>query len=322
MQFKTIPIAMICDKNFIMQTCVALTSMYLNKDADTIYEIYVILVESEGKEADSIKELSSDNFNIHILMMSLEKYRNIKQIAHVPLASLVKFDICDLISEYSKILYLDGDIIVRQDLWQIYSTELEDNYVAGVPHSLGIVTSEHKLNGGVLLFNAEKIRNEKLRDVFVSTRQSMGDRKSMDQETFHVVFGEKKKYLCPKYNVMVDKINYEKKYYSLREYNNYFKTDYHTYKEIINSAVIMHFTGAAKPWKYKFGNGTKEWLRYYRMTFPDNNTLPRRGRAFFIAEQVKQNGIRSLYWMLKDQILAFIGANLEIYIDKSYGKWN
>lgn len=322
MQTKTIPIAMISDSNFIMQTCVALTSMYLNKDSDTIYEIYVILVDSEEKAADSIKKLNNNNFNIHILLMSLEKYRNIRQIAHVPLASLVKFDICDLISEYDKVLYLDGDIIVRQDLWQLYNTDLEDNYVAGVPHSLGIVTGEHKLNGGVLLFNAEKIRNEKLRDVFISTRQSMGDRKSMDQETFHIVFGEKKKYLPPQYNVMVDKINYEKKYYPLKEYNNYFKTDYHIYREIIDTAVILHFTGNTKPWKYKFGNGAKEWLRYYHETFSENNMLRRKGIGSFIMEQIKQNGLRSLYWMMKDQILSFAGANMGIYIDKSYGKWN
>ncbi|MBD5456784.1 MAG: hypothetical protein HDR23_10050 [Lachnospiraceae bacterium] len=47
-------------------------------------------------------------------------------------------------------------------------------------HSLGVLTGERKLNGGVLLFNASEIRQEALRDVFVSTRQSLGNRKSMD----------------------------------------------------------------------------------------------------------------------------------------------
>ena len=58
----------------------------------------------------------------------------------------------------------------------------------------------------MLLFNAKKIREEKLQEVFVSTRLSLGERKSMDQETFHLVFGDKKVFLEPRYNVMIDKV--------------------------------------------------------------------------------------------------------------------
>ena len=90
---------------------------------------------------------------------------------------------------------------------------LREAYEAGVPHSMGIITGERKLNGGVLLFNAKKIRQEKLQEVFIATRLSLGERKSMDQETFHMVFGDGKVFLKPQYNVMIDKVDYEKKYY-------------------------------------------------------------------------------------------------------------
>lgn len=316
-----IPVVMICDQNFVMQTEVAMLSMKLNKKKDTAYDIFVILVDSSEEHTQHMKGLEEEDFKIHILPFTLEKYKDIKQIAHVPLASLVKFDICNMIPQYDKLLYLDGDIIVREDLQELYRMDLQDNYVAGIPHSIGIVTGEKKLNGGVLLFNAKKIREEKLQEVFVSTRLSLGERKSMDQETFHLVFGDKKVFLEPRYNVMIDKVDYEKKYYSMKDYNLFFQTEYRSREDLVRDAAIIHFTGEVKPWKYKFGRGFREWYGYYIQIF-DKKALILKSRFGFWKEQYKKSGFRGLYWLMKDALLSFLGAHFQIYPDRSYGNWN
>ena len=56
---------------------------------------------------------------------SLDQYRDIKQLAHISIACLLKFDICELIPSYEKLLYLDGDIIAKDDLTELYETDLE-----------------------------------------------------------------------------------------------------------------------------------------------------------------------------------------------------
>ena len=322
MQRKEIPIVMICDKNFIMQTKVALASMKYNKKKSTIYDVYILLVDLEENEAESIQQMNAFDFKINIRSVTIEEYKNIKQIAHVPLASLIKFDICDLITEYDKLLYLDGDIIVKNDLTELYNTELFDNYIAGVPHSLGIITGERKLNGGVLLFNAKKIRQEKLRRIFVETRQSLGERKSMDQETFHIVFGEKKLYLNPRYNIMIDKIEYEKKYYSIKSYNEFFNTCYKSRKDIVEKATIIHYTGAIKPWEYKFAPGAEVWYKYYLLTYGRDNELKRADSISYFMTLIKKSGIRSIYWYVKDKVLGFLGETLGIFLEKKHGEWN
>ena len=321
-QMEQIPIVMICDRNFVMQTCVALASLRLNKRDTTAYEVFVIMADGDEDSGERLKKMSGDNFHVEVISTTLDKYKDIRQLAHVPLASLLKFDICDLIPQYDKLLYLDGDIIVRQDISGLYQTELGDNYVAGVVHSLGIVTGERKLNGGVLLFHAAKIREESLRDVFISTRQSLGDRKSMDQETFHIVFGDKKVYLAPKYNVMLDKVDYEKKYYSTKDYNDFFNTSYRSRQEIIDTAVIIHFTGSVKPWIYHFAKCGKEWRKYYSIVFENPSKLHLKSRREFCMEQVKQKGWKSIYWMMKDKILACLGEYFHVFPDKSHGEWN
>jgi len=317
-----LPIAMICDKNFIMQTKVALASLKQNKNVDTVYDVFIILVDGCEEDAKHFKTISSEDCYITTRYISVDKYSHIKQIAHVPLASLVKFDLCELIPEYDKILYLDGDIIVREDLWELYNFDLNDAYVAGVPHSIGIITGEKKINGGILLFNAKKIRDEHLQEVFIKTRESLGERKSMDQETFHMVFGDKKIFLPPKYNVMIDKVDYEKKYYSVKSYNEFYGTEYKTRKEIVKTAAIIHFTGSIKPWKYDFAKCGKEWREIYKTIYGKDTLLLLKDRKTYYKEQIKNNGVKYLWWELKDMILQFIGEHFHIYLDKSIGKWN
>lgn len=313
---------MICDNNFIMQTCVALMSLYANKERETAYAITVIMADCEQISVQSIQQMNKDNFSIYVIETSVSQYGNIKQLAHVPLASLLKFDICNIVSQYDKFLYLDGDIIVRQDLSSLFCVDLKDNYVAGVAHSSGILTGLKKVNGGVLLFNARKIREEKLRNVFIRTRQSMGDRKSMDQETFHEVFGDKKIFLPPKYNVMIDKVDYEKKFYSIKEYNQFFNTSFSNRKDIISSAVIIHFTGSIKPWNYRFAKGAMEWYNYYLLTYPNEKKISRKGRLAYLNQCMRDSGIKSVYWIIKDYVLEFIGDKFGIFLDKSYEQWN
>lgn len=321
-QQKEIPVVMVCDKNFVIQTCVALMSLRLNKKETTAYAVSVVMADGNGEDIDMLEKVSRDDFKVKVIKTSLDKYEGIKQLAHVPLASLLKFDICDLVPQHEKILYLDGDIIVRKDLCELYDTELAGNYVAGVPHSLGVVTGQKKLNGGVLLFNASKIREEALRDTFISTRHSLGDRKSMDQETFHIVFGNKKVYLPPKYNVMLDKIEYEKKYYTMKEYNDFFHTSYRSRKEIVDTAAIIHFTGSIKPWIYQFAPCGKEWLRYYEAVFADSSDINLKSKWEFYGELVKRDGWKGMYWMMKDKILGYAGEYFQFFPDKSHEEWN
>lgn len=322
MQYNQIPVVMICDENFAMHTCVALTSLKMNKKENTCYEVYIMVIDCSERAIQKLRELEENNFRIHIVKTSVDKYKVVKQVAHVPLASLVKFDICELLPQYDKILYLDGDIIVRKDLNSLYETELGEDYVAGVPHSMGIITKERKVNGGVLLFNAKKIRQEKLQEIFVATRLSLGVRKSMDQETFQIVFADKKKFVHPRYNVMMDKVDYEKKYYSIEDFNRFYGTAYKNRKEVMDTAAIMHFTGAIKPWKYKFAKGFKEWYSYYQIAFQEEENLVLKGRIQYLKEEFDKNGIRGIYWLVKDKILIILGQYFKVYLDKSYGEWN
>ena len=71
---------------------------------------YVVTADCAETAKRKFKRLEKKDMRVNIVEASLEEYRDIKQLAHIPIACLLKFNICDLVSSYEKIIYLDGDI--------------------------------------------------------------------------------------------------------------------------------------------------------------------------------------------------------------------
>ena len=101
-----IAIVFICDANFVLPTCVAITSLLKNKSIENYYDIYIIMSEYTEHDGERLKSFNQyPNTMIHIIKGSLEKYKSVPQAAHVTISALLKFDICELIPEYDKLLY-------------------------------------------------------------------------------------------------------------------------------------------------------------------------------------------------------------------------
>lgn len=298
---RTIPIGMISDDNFIMPTSVAITSIILNKAEETHYEIYVLMAECSEESKRRINELNnlSEKCNVNIIEVSLDKYKDIKQLAHIPIACLLKFDICDIISDYDKLLYLDGDIIVRSDLWELYNTDLDGNYAAAVKEMYCVENDNGNINAGVMLFNAKKIREEGLRDKFLEIRKSLGDRGSMDQQTFNIMFKGRYYYVDIKYNCVPGRLTESlDTQYGIGIVNKIYHTNYESIKRIYDDAVIVHYATATKPWIYTFIPEAKEWYSYYLRSPFKKEPFKLMGRWEFRIKKyiniIQRDGIRGI----------------------------
>lgn len=308
MEKTIIPVALISDDNFIMPTCVAITSLIKNKAPDTFYDIFIIMAECQEESEKRIRMLECEGCSLHLIKASLEKYGSIKQLAHISRACLLKFDLCDLIPEYDKIIYLDGDVIVREDLGQLYHVDLQGSYAAGVKEMDSMLDDKGNVNAGILLFNAKRIRDEKLSVTLRETRISMGDRGSMDQQTFNIVTGKDYQYLPVKYNCVIGRLIGKQRIeeYTVERINQLYKTDYKTMDEVIDDAVIYHFATGNKPWIYTFNPGAKEWYSYYLQSPYKDVPFELRGIWAYRAEKMKnawkENGIAGVCARVQDKL--------------------
>ena len=301
-------IVFICDANFVLPTCVAITSLLKNKNRNSYYDIYIIMSEYTKRDGERFESFNKySNTKIHIIKGSLEQYKSVPQAAHVTISALLKFDICELIPEYDKLLYLDGDLIIREDLTELYNMDLKGKHAAVVKNSRGILDGSDYFFSGLILFDAKKMRQDKVRDKLIETRKALGQRKSMDMTTFNIVLEKKVLFIDPKYDCPLGRVEYERKYYRIKEYNKFYNSNYRNWKDLIDKSLIIHYCGAEKPWKYSFGLCNKEWKRYYDFSPYAGEGLERKTFADYLKDRVKREGVLGIYHYFKDVFLEIIG---------------
>ena len=319
---KKIAIVFISDANFVLPTCVAITSLLKNKNENSFYDIYVIMSEYTEKDGTRLRSFRKyPNTEIHIIKSSLDQYKSIPQAAHVTISALLKFDICELIPEYDKVLYLDGDLVIREDLTRLYNIDLEGKYAAVVKNSRGILDGSDYFFSGLILFDAKKMRQDKMRDKLIETRKTLGQRKSMDMTTFNIVLENKVIFIDPKYDCPLGRVEYERKYYRIKEYNKFYNSNYKNWKDLIDNSLIIHYCGAEKPWKYSFGLCNREWKKYYDYSPYAGEKLTRKNFIQYMKERKNKEGIRVIYYYCKDKVLEIIGPIGKKRLDKVPGNF-
>lgn len=265
-----INLCMITDNNYVMPTAVAMTSAIQNKKEHNIYHFYVLVNDISPENAERLMQMRRSDVKIDLIEVDVSKYANINVKTHVPQSAAVKFDIPNIIKK-DKVLYIDGDIIVCQDLEELYSTDLEDKLVAGVRDMVGelkqhfnqAVGCEKYFNSGVLLLNLKKLRKGNYTDLLIAAKKEHPQWRCMDQDAFNYVLSTKTKWLDVKYNNMM--ALYKHNEYALEAINDFYNVHYATEQDLEKDTVIIHLAGTPwqRPWKYKEGAFCALWDTYY-----------------------------------------------------------
>ena len=241
-----ISIVYICDEKYVMPTCVSIRSIYENKQ-DSTYDIYIIGVDLSQKSKETINKINLLGLNIHLLTYK-NKYKNLNtNHIYVSKAALFKFDIPNILVDLDKVLYIDSDTIILDDLGELFNTDI-DHYYAGVvsnskPNYKGDCAElclNDYFNSGVMLLNLKTLRENNIPDKLYQDKLSRATR-FMDQDCFNKVFAGHIKFLDPKCNY-------------LTVYSDAYPKNLRPY--------IVHFA-SEKPWKkfdVKYG---RSWDKYY-----------------------------------------------------------
>ena len=251
-----IPIVMASDKNYLLPTAVAISSILAAKNPGTSYLFFLMLPDklddTNQARYNAIFEKYTDAAIKYILMDNL--FADISlQISHTTAPTYYRLKIAEILSDYDKCLYLDGDILVCNDLTELYNFDLGNNYVAGVKAPLyhvlpgkgkdycletGLQTIDQYINAGVLLLNLKEIRINGLCSRFMAlTSEKLP---SQDQDIINIVCYNHIAFLPLKFNAFAARIfqkHIVEKVFAKKEIH-----------EAINSPVIIHYLDKIKPW--------------------------------------------------------------------------
>ena len=255
-----IPIVMASDKNYANQMYVATLSMLENRCSSTFYEFFYLVPDKFPFNIKKrFEKLNSKykNFSIHFINMKNNFADKKMHISHITYPTYYRLKISEILPNYEKIIYLDVDTIILDDLKQLYNTNIEDYYIAGC-NAAGYIKNQsrhkerlrlsdmsHYVNAGVLLMNLKKIREDNLIKKFIELAQN--DYESQDQDVINIACYGKILLLPLKYNLMT---KYEELFYEGQGDRSIYEQIYGKceIEEAIKNPIIIHYADKIKPW--------------------------------------------------------------------------
>lgn len=269
------------DKAFVQHLSVAIVSILKNATHDDDLYFYILIDELSKDNMHNINKLKNiKSFNIEFITVDTSQFKSFLPPSYInSLSTFYRYIIPGVKPELKKVLYLDCDIVVKSSLAELFSTDLGDNYIAGVEDCHPACTTtklkplfhlrDPYLNAGVLLFNCQKMREDNIEQKCFELTHELNTKTYLgaDQDVLNILCAHKKLVLDPKFNLL--SAFFEN--YIISEYNN------EAIENAKSSPVIIHYSGKAKPWlqiNFPLRANHWEYFRYLRQTpFYDKKSL-------------------------------------------------
>ncbi|WP_160726187.1 glycosyltransferase family 8 protein [Bacillus sp. USDA818B3_A] len=244
---ETIYIVTAINNNFAKHMAVMLFSLFQNKKSRNPLVIYVLEADlTEGNKHKLKKFISRYNAFVHFIKMDDRIFENCLISSHITKETYYRLLIPNLVDhQVQKVLYLDSDIIVHDDITRLWETNIDEFFLAAVEDPLGhyrlealSIPENSYFNAGVLLINLSKWREHYISE---QTMRFIAENPTKiwwwDQDALNAILFDKWLKLDMKWN-------------------------YQALSGIpLQYPSIVHFTSPTKPW-----NGEpplKEYYDYY-----------------------------------------------------------
>ena len=172
---EIIPIFYACDDNFVKYTIVSLKSLILNANKNYQYKVYILITNISKEMELLVKELENDYVNIefvNVISYLKEINKTLPIRDYYSKTTYYRLFIAEMFKQYDKVIYIDSDTIVLNDISKLYNHNLKNNFVGAcheqamlqtevfgnyVEQVLGISRNNY-FNAGLLLINCKQFR--------------------------------------------------------------------------------------------------------------------------------------------------------------------
>ncbi|MBQ8535014.1 MAG: glycosyltransferase family 8 protein [Bacilli bacterium] len=251
-----IPIVYSTDDNVADLCSVSISSIFNNSCRKNIYKIYVFYSRLSKKHINNLESMSK--LNIKVKCIDVSKYINyddLYEVERYPYEIFFRLYI-PFILDYDKVIYLDCDTIVLDDISLLYKEKINT--------SLGCVADycfytggDYYFNSGVLLFNSKIYRKNKILDKCINLLKEDKSFKFPDQDILNIICCDDHTELHPKYNYQIHEL-YVSRFRCLIDFK---------YRDLFNfSPVVVHYSYLTKPHKTILSSYNKYFWMYAKDT--------------------------------------------------------
>ncbi len=259
-----IPIVIAFTPNYFIPAATCLHSMFVNSDKASKFRVICLLSEElPDRMKEKIQLVGGDRARYSYINLQ----GRLEQIQVDPIysvATLYRLLLPDILPEYDKVLYIDCDVIVRNDLAKLYdSIDMGNNYLGAVYEAALDFQEAHfreigcdpanYINAGFLVMNLELLRKDNMSERFIGLLNST-KLEFWDQDALNILCKDRILPLSPVYNSI--------RTFFLPQYKHFFLKRYSEAEWLsVQQSGTIHYTGT-KPWN-SFTVKFKVWWQYY-----------------------------------------------------------
>ena len=336
---NNIAIAFAANDFFVPYMATMIYSVVVNGSEGNNYDIVILTSDISAENQQTLAKMINPFANVSLRVVNVEEYvagykfftankENFSQEAYYRLL------IPEVMSEYEKVLYFDGDMVALVDVAELYQTDLRDCLLASSRDLCGLMGYYNPLEKrkayrdnvlklkrpddyfitGMLLFNITAFRQAYSTDFLLEYAASR-DWLQHDQDILNVLCQGRVAYLDLKWNHIFDCYG--------ERIKNVIVWDpvplYEAYMEAKKDPYIIHYAGFCKPWDEPSEEFGEVFWEYARRT-PYYEVLVQR-LAKHMADNAVHDNHKKHHISLKSRIIYFFLPDGSARRDKAREMW-
>lgn len=223
MNTREIPVFFSIDDNYAPYLAVALNSAIRHASPSRTYRAIVLHQGLTPENTAKLAALATDNFHIDFVPMEAsfagitDQMSNRLRCDYFTLTIYFRLFIPAMFPQYDKGIYIDSDVVVMDDLANLYNIDIGDNYIGACPDEsvsdvppLALYMEEaigadrhHYINSGILLMNLKLLREKRLDQHFLNLLNTWHfDCIAPDQDYLNAICMDKIHFLSTRWDLM------------------------------------------------------------------------------------------------------------------------
>lgn len=254
---KTIPIVYATNDSTCDLCSVSIASIIENASKSNVYRIYVFYSRLMKKNRAILENMSTSYVVVRCInIKKYVNYDNLYELERYPYEIYYRF-YASMILDFEKIIYLDCDTLILEDIAILFAEELECPIGAVTDYCYYLGGSNY-FNSGVLLINKKLFELEKIREKCLALIKE-GTKRYLfpDQDTLNIICKNHRKILNPKFN-------YQMHVAYLPSFLERKKTKLKS--EFSCAPVIVHYSYLTKPYQSILSSYNQIFWKYARNT--------------------------------------------------------
>ena len=264
---RVVPVVFAADNNYVPMLTTTIYSMLKNASTNRMYDVIVLERNITDENKRYMRQFFARFSNALIRFFDVNRYlagfNLTTSNAHISIETYYRFIIQEALPFYSKLLYLDCDLVVNGDITELFDTELGSNAIAAVPDidfigNLNMKNGEraeyvHKqlhmrdaygyFQAGVLVMNLDRMRKIHTVHEWLEIASRPGYIYN-DQDILNVECEGLVTYLDYSWNVMHNCAGRIAGVFDFAP-----ASMYKAYMQSRNTPKIVHYAGFDKPWE-------------------------------------------------------------------------